>query len=183
MHSGHPPIIGGRCLKRAPSQLTTGFQLNAPNKICWQYGKNCDILLKGKWSYVTRYKRYPLCFYPKMKIFQHRYISIKFCNSGVKGCLPLRCHAQPDSLCSGTFGTYQSSIVSRFKQDLEICWVQKQTCSCGRVGEMVEGRRDPRAMVTTRNRSERGLFSSWQAPPSLPRCMMVGWTGNLDNPP
>ena len=37
-------------------------------------------------------------------------------------------------------------------------------------------------MVTTQNRSERGLFSSLQAP-RWPRCKMVGWTGNLDSSP
>merc|ERR1719432_61006 len=68
----------------------------------------------------------------------------------------LHCHASPDSLCSGTFGT----------------------CSCDRGGEMGEGRRGPRGTVTTQNRSEPGLFSSSPAPRS-PRCTMASRTGNL----
>ena len=61
-------------------------------------------------------------------------------------------------------------------------FAQKKTCSCGRAGGTAEGRRDPQEMVTTQNRSERGLFSSLQAP-RWPRCKMVGWTGNLENSP
>merc|ERR1719222_1133280 len=102
---------------------------------------------------------------PSQNLFpSHTWIGLaSYCNSfsasapAISSFVPaLRCHASPDSLCSGTFGT----------------------CSCDRGGEMGEGRRGPQGTVTTQNRSEPGLFSSSPAPRS-PRCRMAGWTGNL----
>merc|ERR1719432_99022 len=82
---------------------------------------------------------------PSQNLFpSHTWIGLaSYCNSfsasapAISFFVPaLHCHALLDSLCSGTFGT----------------------CSCDKVGAIGEGRRDPRAMATTRNRFEPGLF-------------------------